>query len=320
MSRKFFSLDQFQEYFKSKRRGVPHLLSNPTDAGTTESFDGTPIHWELRGPRPSETKNPAMVFCYGLVCSMNQWRFQIERYSKEYPCITLDYRGHHESGIPAEKSSLNLSAIARDVAAVIEAAQVKKPAHIWGHSMGANVALELAVQEPQRVKSLLLVCGTPINPFKNMFNTSALEKVTGPLLDLYDKKPEVIETLWQVFLSEPRLAKWISSLVGFNAFASKSFDREAYALAVANIEPQVFFPLIRDLTRGMTQNILAQVKAPALVIAGSKDFITPPHVQKDLAENLPKGQYAEIPLGSHNVQLDFGEYVCLKVEEFWQKL
>lgn len=311
--------ENFDDFLQSRRKEVPNLLPPFVDSGIIKSFDETPIYWERRGPSVEESKKTPMFFCYGLVCSMNQWRFQIERYSQDRPCFTLDYRGHHKSGTPREKSALNLSAIGRDISAVIKANSIKGPLHFWGHSMGANVALEFATQEPARVKSLLLVCGTPQNPFKNMFHTPALDNFVSPLLKTHEKQPEIIEKLWKVFLSEPRLAKWISSLAGFNAQASKDADREAYALAVANIDPGVFFPLLRELTKGMTRNILPQVKNPALVVAGSKDFITPAEVQMDLAKSLPRGEYAEIPLGSHNVQLDFGEYLCLKVEEFWSR-
>ena len=69
----------------------------------------------------------------------------------------------------------------------------------------------------------------------------------------------------------------------------------------------------------MTKGIVPRVRTPALVIAGSKDLITPPVNQKNLSQLLPDAEFAEIPTGSHNVQLDFGEYVGLKVEEFWKR-
>jgi pimeloyl-ACP methyl ester carboxylesterase len=55
------------------------------------------------------------------------------------------------------------------------------------------------------------------------------------------------------------------------------------------------------------------------VVAGALDRVTPSSEQQALAALLPKSKYVEIPAGSHNVQLDFGEYVGLKVEEFWRE-
>jgi pimeloyl-ACP methyl ester carboxylesterase len=302
----------------TRKTEPPRLIDPPTQSGWTESFDGTRIYWELHKPENNAHKPPA-VFCYGLVCSMNQWRKQIERYKKERPVILFDYRGHHKSETPKDIRQINISALARDLGSVLNALDMEKPVHVWGHSMGVNVAIEFAVQEPKRVKSLVLCCGSPTNPFSNMFDSNLLDKMMNPLLGQYEKSPQVFNTLWSLFLLEPRMAEWVSMIAGFNAKASDKKDIEVYARAVASIEPKVFFSLLTNLSKGNTQNILAQVKAPALVIAGAQDHITPIRVQKSLAGLLNTSEYTEIPLGSHNVQLDFGEYVCLKAEEFWQK-
>jgi pimeloyl-ACP methyl ester carboxylesterase len=306
-----------QKLTASGKAAVPRLIPEPTDSGYAESFDGTRIYWELHGPR--EGARP-MVFCYGLVCSMNQWRAQLARYSLHHPCLLVDYRGHHKSGSPQDARLMNISAIARDVAAALRAQNFSQAAHVWGHSMGVNVAIELAALEPRTCQSLVLCCGTEENPFRSMFGTDALDKIAETLLKIYPDNPELFHAVGRVVLGHAKLTRMVAQIAGFNDQASTSAaDMDAYAQAVAAINPRTFFPLLIELSKGLTQAIVPKIKTPALVIAGAKDYVTPPASQKRLSEHLPRSRYVEIPLGSHNVQLDFGEYVCLKAEEFWKE-
>jgi pimeloyl-ACP methyl ester carboxylesterase len=170
------------------------------------------------------------------------------------------------------------------------------------------------------VASLVLLCGTAENPFRGMFHTDWLSRSVLPLLKLYPLKPEVFAKMWQVVKSQPVVTQILATGVGFNASAHSTLqDTDAYAKAVANIDPKTFFSLILEMSQGLTQNVLPRVLTPALVIAGARDHVTPPDQQRRLAEALPQGEFVEIPLGSHNVQLDFGDYVGLKAEEFWAK-
>ncbi len=297
------------------------LLSDPQDSGYATSFDGTPIFWERHGPAPSDphAKRP-MIFCYGLVCSMNQWRRQIERYAaQDHPCLLLDYRGHHASGNPSDPKLLNLSAVAKDVAAVIHHLEIKVPLHVWGHSMGCNVALELALAEPELCRSLVLCCGTPDNPFNQMLGSQIPALLSTKLFDFMKVYPEPIHKLWDLFRAKPSVTHLTAYLAGFNTDACTREDIQAYAEAVCDVGSATFFALLEDMSRGHTRAILPRVQVPGIVVAGALDRVTPPSEQRALAELLPQSFYVEIPAGSHNVQLDFGEYVGLKVEEIWRK-
>lgn len=296
------------------------LLKNAAESSYAKSFDGTPIYWERHGPTPKEAPDATpMLFCYGLVCSVNQWRKQIDRYSPMHPCYVFDYRAHHLSGHPADPSFLNMGALARDLKAVYDDAGLSKPAHIWGHSMGCHVALEFAFAFPELAKTLVLCCGTPNSPFANMFGSKAPEKLSVHLFNLLGSYPELFFKGWELFKSRPRLTELVSYAAGFNTDTSTRDDIRAYAHAVSEVDSQVFFTLLEEMSTGQIKNILAKVKTPTLVVAGALDRVTPPSEQQELANCLPDAEYVEIPAGSHNVQLDFGEYVGLKTEDFWRK-
>lgn len=293
------------------------LIPPPRESGYTPSFDGTQIYWELHGPAPSESDRTPLVFCYGLVCAMNHWRHQLERYHKTHPCLLIDYRGHHRSAFPVNARLMNMSAIARDVAAVMRERDFKRPAHIWGHSYGCNIALELALADPALCRSLVLIAGSCDNPFATMFNGKYADKVTTPLFDAYKDFPAAFLTAWELLQKQPKLIEIISQAAGFNRDASETEDVRAYAEGVAAVEPRTFWPLVIEYSKGMTRGILPKIETPALVIAGAKDHVTPPGNQKKLAEGLKKSTFLEIKAGSHCVHVDFAEYLGMKVEEWW---
>jgi pimeloyl-ACP methyl ester carboxylesterase len=297
----------------------PRLIPEPRESGFTTSFDGTRIYWELHGPSPADSAHRPLVFCYGLVCSMNQWRAQLERYAADRPCLLLDYRGHHKSDFPADEARMNLSALAKDVAAVLRVFGPPRPAHIWAHSLGVNVALELAAAEPELCASLVLCCGTAENPLRNMLHSNIPDLLLSPVLTAYPGRETSYNLVWKLLQRRPEFTELGARLLGFNMQASREGDVRTYARSVASVDPRTFFRLLRELSKGMTSALLSKVRVPTLVIAGARDHVTPPEQMQRLAEGLPDGVYVEIPAGSHNVQLDFGEYVGMKAEEFWRQ-
>jgi pimeloyl-ACP methyl ester carboxylesterase len=297
------------------------LLADSLESGYATSFDGTPIFWERHGPALDDPQAlRPMIFCYGLVCSMNQWRQQVARYSSRgHPCVLLDYRAHHRSGNPSDPSLVNISVLAKDVSCVIHHLKIRQPVHVWGHSMGCNVALELALAEPELCRSLVLCCGTPDSPFNQMLGSQIPAMLSKKLFGFMKGYPEPVHRVWDMFRSKPALTHISAYLAGFNTDASTRDDIQAYAEAVCEVASETFFALLEDMSRGETRAILPRVRVPCLVVAGARDRVTPPSEQRALAELLPDSEYVEIPAGSHNVQLDFGEYVSLKVEEYWRK-
>jgi len=78
------------------------METTPKVTGKFESFDGTPIYYEVRG------EGEPLVLIYGIACPMNHWHHQIEYFSKSYKVITFDLRGHQKSNPVADIRNLTL--------------------------------------------------------------------------------------------------------------------------------------------------------------------------------------------------------------------
>ena len=96
---------------------------------TAIAADGTSIAWSRTG------SGDPVVLVHGITESASAFDPIITRLSPANEVISLDLRGHGESGLAA---AYDLGSMAGDVAAVITAAGVSRP-HLVGHSLGGAV-------------------------------------------------------------------------------------------------------------------------------------------------------------------------------------
>ncbi|HEY1079648.1 MAG TPA: alpha/beta fold hydrolase, partial [Bdellovibrio sp.] len=112
------------------------MQTTPKQTGHFESFDGTPIYYEVRG------EGEPLVLVYGIACIINHWHHQVEYFSKKYKVITFDLRGHQKSNPVADMNHLGMDHLGQDVIGLLAHLKIKK-AHFAGHSFGAPLILNL---------------------------------------------------------------------------------------------------------------------------------------------------------------------------------
>lgn len=112
------------------------------------SDDGTPIHWAEVGD------GPPVVLVHGLTESSRAWDPIVDRLAADHRVITLDLRGHRRSPHPATGDYGHV-ALATDLAAVLDGAEVGDAAHLVGHSRGGLVVAAVGAARP--VASVVVV-------------------------------------------------------------------------------------------------------------------------------------------------------------------
>ncbi|HEX4766149.1 MAG TPA: alpha/beta fold hydrolase [Lichenihabitans sp.] len=93
-----------------------------------------------------------VVLIHGVGLQGVVWTPQIEALTARHDVIALDMPGHGGSSLPPENA--RLADYADAVAALLDALAIGK-AHVIGHSMGALVATQFALDRPARVSSLV---------------------------------------------------------------------------------------------------------------------------------------------------------------------
>ena len=114
--------------------------------------DGVHIHWEDYG-----RGEPVVVLLptWSIVHS-RCWKMQIPDLARRHRVLTFDPRGNGRSDRPTEPAAYDEDEFAADALAVMDAAGADR-AVIVGLSLGAQRALILAGDHPDRVQGLVLI-------------------------------------------------------------------------------------------------------------------------------------------------------------------
>ncbi len=98
-----------------------------------------------------------IIFIHGLGSCGKDWKKQVDIFSKNYRCITVDLRGHGKSD---HTPPFNIQTMAFDIINLIKFLEIKQ-IHLVGISLGGMIAFQIAVLEPKILKSLTIVNALP---------------------------------------------------------------------------------------------------------------------------------------------------------------
>lgn len=193
--------------------------------------------------------------------------------------IALDLPGHGHSAGP---SCSTIGAYSAAVVAVADALRLECPV-LAGHSMGAAIALDLALSRPTRVQALALI------------------SVTARLF--------VAPTLLQQLVDDPAMArKWIID-TGYGP-ESLAEARQLGANQLAQVAPEVLHGDFVACSVYDARPRLQEVRCPALVMCGEEDRLTPPKYVRALQEGLPRATLELVPGAGHMLPLEKPEAVA----------
>lgn len=117
------------------------------DSSGTLKTTGGELHYRIAG-----TGEPLLLL-HGYSGFGDQWRPFLTEFLGDYKVIALDLPGHGKSSQLG--SSFIVSDVARDVWQVLDQLGVKQISGV-GYSAGGMTLLQMAVQQPSRVKSMVL--------------------------------------------------------------------------------------------------------------------------------------------------------------------
>jgi pimeloyl-ACP methyl ester carboxylesterase/predicted glycosyltransferase len=233
----------------------------PDETGHVERDDGVRIHYEVYG-----TGEPTVLLLptWSIVHSRH-WKMQIPYLARHCRVLVFDGRGNGLSDRP--ETGYDEAAFAADALAVMDATATKS-AVLVSLSLGAQRALILAGEHPDRVDGAVFICpSVPIGespPGRTYAWNDELDTDEGWAKHnrwywLRDYRG-FLEFFFAQMFNEPHSTKPIEDCVG-------------WALETT---PEVLIAsqLGRGLDREATRELCARVQAPVLVIQGTEDAIS----------------------------------------------
>ena len=273
----------------------------------TRVADGTRIAYRTLGPRDG----PPLVLLDGLSCAGFVFRDLEPRLAERFRVLHLHYRGHGRSGLPRDPGACTLPHLAADVAELLEH-DALEPAVLVAHSMGVQVALEVALRSPGRVRALVLMCGAP-GRVLDTFRHTDLGRRLLPWIDLGTRtwREPIARALRAVLPSGLAYAVAVASEIKGDRVAQA--DLMPYLEHFARMPLDLFTAMLTDAAERTSEAWLGRVGAPALVIAAEDDGFTPVARSRDLATALPHAELEVIARASHLGPLE-------RPDAFWAAL
>lgn len=216
-----------------------------------------------------------------------------------FEAITFENRGMPPSDVPPGMYSLG--DMVADTAGLIEALDTG-PCRLVGTSMGAMIAMELAVTRPELVTCCVLMAMRARTDAARMAISAgdrALADSGVTLPPAYDAPTSVLQMFSPATLNDDEaVSTWLDIF-------EMSAGRRASARGQTGIDITSDF---RDRLRAIT--------APCRVIAFSDDLICPPHLCAETAAAIPDCDFVEIASCGHLGYLERPDEVNSAIVEF----
>lgn len=225
-----------------------------------------------------ENNGEAVVLLHGGLSQTSHWDSQIlPAVEDEFHVFAYDRTGHGFTGDQAKSFHYQHQT---DEAISYLKKIVKEPAHLIGYSDGGIIALMVAMQHPELVRSIVTL-GANFNPSGVVHIDDFDGVISAENQEEYNRtSPDASETLG------PKTRKMIE---------------------IQRSEPN------------LTTQDLAKIQCPVLVMAGDDDVIKHTHTV-EMYESIPLGQLAIVPATSHKFIKERPALAQLLIREFLEDL
>lgn len=265
-------------------------LAAPAQADLA-SVDGHDIYYEVHGDLTPDTV-PVLMLHGGMMSFETSYGAMLPALTETHTVIGVEQQGHGHT--PLHDGPLTAETMRRDTLGVLDALSVDR-VHVVGFSAGGMLALELAVNAPERVASVVAISAAS-QP--SGFMPGMIEMQKDPN---YQPSPEVLALM----PSEEDFADMAAEIAAKNPGGAATI-------------PQTMQKITAFITSdwGWPDDRIAAIAAPVLVVNGDTDFIEPEHALH-LYRTIPEAQLAILPGTTH---LDILEQPALlpMIEAFLQ--
>ncbi len=264
------------------------------------------INYDTFGDR----KNPALLLIMGLACQMILWKdeFCQNLASKGFFVIRFDNR---DIGLSSKMLDLpipnimrliaalqqgehpevpyKISDMAKDAIGLLDALQIKK-VHVVGVSMGGMIAQQMAIEYPNRIKTLTSMSSTTGNPRLPQAKPEAMAVLLTPPSPDKTKNIEDSVKSWRVLHG----SKYPFPEQYIRERSEKVFNRNFYPAGIGRQFAAI-------LGSGSRNRLLKDLQIPTLVIHGDADPLIPIEAGKDTANSIPEAKFLIIDGMGHTI-------------------
>jgi 3-oxoadipate enol-lactonase len=236
--------------------------------------------YEAAGDRAS----PPLIFLHGIGGAARAWRGQVEFFGRNFRAVAWDMPGY---GGSAPLANVSIASLADALQDFLQGIGASAPILV-GHSIGGMIVQQWLTKHPAAPRAVVLAQTSPaFGKADGDWQKSFIEARLGPL-----DRGETMGSL------APTLVK---DLVGDHPDAA---GIEVAQRCMANVPEASYRAIMRALLGFDQRHALGDIRAPTLVLSGSKDKNAPAPMMARMAGLIPSANYVELDGAGHLVNLE----------------
>ncbi len=257
--------------------------------------NGQRLYYEVHPRSPASAGQGAggdgePLFCvHGLTCDTLAWIPQVDAFGAAHRTVIFDNRDVGQSSMAA--GDYAIADMARDALALADELDLDA-FHLLGVSMGGATAQEMAVQAPERVRTLTLA----VTWAAGSAYTRRTAEVWAARVRQISREQHIDELMLlnhsEGFYDNPDMVEFIRTAMLGNPHpqSPEAFGRQLAACSRHDV---------RDRLPGLTM--------PTHVIGGEHDILVPIWKQKEIASLIPGSKLTVLPGAPHGLSLERAE-------------
>jgi 3-oxoadipate enol-lactonase/4-carboxymuconolactone decarboxylase len=238
---------------------------------------------------------PVLLLLHSLGTSLGIWDAQADILQRSFRVIRPDLRGHGLTSVTP--GPYDMGQLARDALDVLDALGIET-AHVAGVSIGGLVAQSLALQAPDRVRSLILVdTALAIPPYEFWIERATRVRTEGLLP-----------------LMEGIVARWVTPA------SLKAPDTDGLRAMLLRTPPEGYAGAAEAIANADFTERSRAIAVPTLVLVGDGDQATPVASAKALQQAIAGARLEILPDAAHIPTVERPEAVLAAMQAFLSPL
>jgi 3-oxoadipate enol-lactonase len=245
--------------------------------------NGIEMFYEEKG-----TGEPLLLIA-GFACDHTNWSQMIPLLASRYRVIVFDNRGVGQTSAP--NTPYSIRQMAEDAAGLLDAIGLSR-IHVAGHSMGGQIAQELALAHPERVRTLTLLA-----------SCAKLDERGKAVIESWGELPRLVDAVTGLRLSFP----WIYTS---HFYATPGAIERVIEEVLSNSfppSPLGIYQQSRAITSCDTSTRLDGIKCPTLVVVGNEDILSRLSFSEQLVQGIRGAELVVLEKCGHGLPTESPE-------------
>jgi len=239
--------------------------------------------------RYHDGSEPGLLFVHGAGGNSLSWILQYRHFRGKRIIVQPDLPGHGKSTGDGRESLVAYARFLKNLVTELGLSRVV----VAGHSMGGGIALEFAINYPDLVEGLVLA------------GTGARLTVSGRIIDLVSTNPAALPKLLSKWICAPGVSRVIikRSIAMLEQTDPKVLQKDFEACKRLDLTPEI-----------------DRIEAPAVVITGMQDRMTPVIMGRQLTQGLPNARHVILEGAGHMVMVEKAQEFNSTMDSFLHEI